>query len=97
MSLDSRHVADGTVVEVHGAFDAAESERLRAVLRGIALEQPVTLDFHDVRRFDDAAVARLARDVAERHVALTGLSEHHHRLLRYMGLPRRPATKPEEA
>ena len=97
MSLEARHVADGTVVEVHGAFDTAEAERLRAVLREIACERPVTLDFHAVRRFDDAAVARLAGEVAERHVALLGLSEHHYRLLRYMGLPRHGGAKPEQA
>ena len=91
MSLEARQADRGTIVEVVGAFDAAEADRLRTVLRALGEDHPVTLDFHRVRRFDDAAVARLADEVTQHHVALLGLSEHHHRLLRYMGVLGRPA------
>ncbi len=46
------------------------------------------LDFHEVEVLDDCAIAKLASELHRReagHVVLVGLSEHHHRLLRYVG------------
>ena len=78
----------GTVLALNGAFGPVEQERLNSVLRELDPGQPVTIDFREVRLFHDLAVARLARDVRDLHrcVSLVGLSEHHHRLLRYIGL-----------
>ncbi len=87
MSIEAHDGANGTVVELHGAFDPEEADRLHALLLELEPEKPVTLDFRAVRLFHDLAVARLAREIgdARRHVAILGLSEHHHRLLRYIG------------
>jgi anti-anti-sigma regulatory factor len=87
MAIQARDVgASGTVVELRGAFDSAEADRLHALLEEIEPRRPVTIDFRAVRLFHDFAVARLARDLGDgnRRVAVLGLSEHHHRLLRYM-------------
>ena len=79
----------GTVVEVRGSFDPAEADRLHRLLLELEPRGPVTLDFRAVRLFHDSAVARLARELgdANRPVAVLGLTEHHHRLLR-SGAPR---------
>ncbi len=76
------------MLALNGSFGPAEEERLQAMLRTFDPERPITIDFREVRLFHDLAVARLARDIGElnRHVSLVGLSEHHHRLLRYIGL-----------
>ncbi len=88
MSIQRHDGANGTVVELTGAFDPAEADRLHALLLELEPAMPVTLDFREVRLFHDLAVARLARELdgEHRHVALLGLSEHHHRLLRYIGV-----------
>ncbi len=77
-----------TVLELNGAFGPVEEERLKNVLCDLEPDRPITIDFREVRLFQDFAVARLARDIAQlqRRVALIGLSEHHRRLLRYIGL-----------
>lgn len=84
MKLEAQTVRGRTVVVVRGAFDAAALAELRSSLAGVA--GPVTtIDFHDAGPVHDAAVAMLARDLERRpDVALAGLSEHHHRLMRYM-------------
>ncbi len=88
MSLEARAQRSGTVVVVHGTFDASDARRLHDVLAELAPSSRVRVDFHEVRLFDDSAVARLSRDLTGPYganVELVGLSEHHHRLLRYMG------------
>ncbi len=85
MSIQAHEGTSGTVVEVDGAFDPDEADRLHALLLDLEPDRPVTLDFRAVRLFHDLAVARLARELGGRRVALLGLSEHHHRLLRYIG------------
>jgi hypothetical protein len=88
MMIQARDEERGTVLELNGSFGPLEEERLNSVLRALDPETPVTIDFRAVRLFHDIAVARLARDICELHrrVSLIGLSEHHHRLLRYIGL-----------
>ena len=77
-----------TVLQVNESFGPREEERLNTVLQHLDPERPITIDFREVRQFHDLAVARLARDIVALHrdVSLIGLSEHHHRLLRYIGL-----------
>ncbi len=79
----------GTVLELHGSFGPAEADRLRDMIRRLEPQKSVTIDFREVRLCHDTAVARLARDLVESHrqVSMLGLSEHHRRLLRYIGLP----------
>lgn len=86
--IQTRDDGPATVLELDGSFGPVEEETLSDVLRELEPDRPVTIDFREVRLFHDIAVARLARDIGELHrsVALVGLSEHHHRLLRYIGL-----------
>lgn len=90
MSIQAHDGASGTVVELQGAFDPDEADRLHALLLELEPDRPVTLDFRAVRLFHDLAVARLARELGDgqRRVAMLGLSEHHHRLLRYIAAER---------
>ncbi len=87
MAIDVRPGSIQTVLVLHGSFDEKEADRLHDALLEIDPDRPVTIDFHDVRLFHDTAVARLPRELAGRHATLLGLSEHHYRLLRYVGLP----------
>ncbi len=89
MTIEARPQRSGrTELVLHGSFDAAEARRLHDMLADLAPETQVRVDFHEVRLFDDFAVALLSRDLATAYasnISLVGLSEHHHRLLRYMG------------
>jgi anti-anti-sigma regulatory factor len=87
MTVQVRNESKGTVLVVQGTFDVADADALHDALHAITREKPVTIDFHLVRLFNDCAVARLLQEIADRpgHLTLIGLSEHHHRLLRYVG------------
>ena len=79
----------GAVVGVAGKFDTPDVEQLSAVTeRCLDSRGEVTLDFHGAEVLSDCAIARLATELKRAHgrVSLTGLSEHHHRLLQYMGI-----------
>jgi anti-anti-sigma regulatory factor len=87
MTVHVRNEPKETVLVLEGTFDAADVDSLHDALHDVARERPVAIDFHLVRLFKDFAVARLVGEIAARsgHVNLIGLSEHHHRLLRYVG------------
>jgi hypothetical protein len=87
MAIDALHQLDGTLLVLRGPFDDAEVEKLHEVLRAIEPGSHLTLDFREVRLFHDTAVARLAKELAGRRVSLLGLSDHHHRLMRYFDIP----------
>ena len=78
----------GVVLELSGSFNTDEADRVREMIRSMEPHRPVTIDFREVRLCHDSAVARLAREIIEsdRRVSLLGLSEHHRRLLRYIGV-----------
>jgi anti-anti-sigma regulatory factor len=83
-----RPPSGGAVVSVEGSFDAADADQLGSIAFALDADGPVTLDFHEVQSAGDMAVVRLARGILEAsgHVSMVGLSEHHHRLLTYIGL-----------
>ncbi len=84
MTIDAQK-GGRAVVALDGAFDCAAADRLHETLVELG-PVPVTVDFRQVRMIDDSAVGRLARETAGgQHLALVGLSVHHHRLLRYLG------------
>ncbi len=87
MTVQVRNESKETVLMVQGTFNVADADSLHDALHELAPEKPVAVDFHQVRLFADFAVARLVQEIADRpgHVTLIGLSEHHHRLLRYVG------------
>ena len=76
------------MVAVEGSFDAADADHLRTIVSALEAGGLVTLDFHEVRSASDTAIAGLASGLLEApgHVSMVGLSEHHHRVLRYIGL-----------
>ena len=74
---------------VHGSFDRQDTRDLEAAVAVLGPGARVTIDLRDVRSCDDAAVAQLARDLSGGEAAsveLLGLSEHHRRLLQYLGI-----------
>ncbi len=86
MTMDARQQRNRVVVTLHDCFDASDLRKLHEVLSEAPTGCPITLDFREVRLFHDAAVAQLARELSSApEVSVVGLSEHHHRLLRYLG------------
>jgi anti-anti-sigma regulatory factor len=90
VTIDARQSRSGLVLVVHGSFDRQQDTRdVEAAVAELGPGAPVTIDLHDVRVCDDAAVAKLASDLSAdlaASVELVGLSEHHWRLLRYLGI-----------
>ena len=89
MTIDARQSRGGLVLVVHGSFDRQDTQDVEAAVAELGPGTRVTIDLHDVRVCDDAAVAKLARDLScdlAASVELVGLSEHHWRLLRYLGI-----------
>jgi hypothetical protein len=89
-TIDAHAGTGGTVVSVEGAaFDSAAAEHLHSLLLKLDPAQPITIDLRSVRIVHDTAVAQLAGDLLPsfHRVLLLGLSEHHHRLMRYFATP----------
>ncbi len=85
MTVEARTQRGETIVTLRGCFDADALHALHDVLAELRRAGHVTLDFREVRLFHDSAVAMLARELDWIHpVSIVGLSEHHHRLMRYM-------------
>jgi CheY-like chemotaxis protein len=87
VTVTVRSPSGGAVVRVAGSFDASDADQLWSLASADA-GGPVTIDFHEVRSAGDLAIARLATGLLEHshQVSIVGLSEHQHRLLRYIGL-----------
>ena len=78
----------GAVIGITGTFDPADVGELRTLARSLCSACSVVLDFHEVDVLDDCAIAKLALELHREirgSVVLVGLSEHHHRLLQYVG------------
>ncbi len=77
--------------ELGPSFGAPDAARLHEALSHAAPGAAVEIRFHRVRDWEAAALAVLARDVAERgsQVSLLGLSERQLRVLGYLGVNRR--------
>ncbi len=83
-----RPESGGTVARIHGEFGASDVDHLLAVTIDVEVDGPVAVDFHNAVAVDDSALIMFAMEFSGRagHGTLVGLSEHHHRLLRYIGL-----------
>lgn len=78
----------GAVITIAGTFDTTDVDELGMVARSLYPTGTVVLDFHEVEVLSDCAIAKLASELQQQesgHVVLVGMSEHHHRLLRYVG------------
>jgi anti-anti-sigma factor len=92
VSIEARRHGSESVLVVHGSLDAHAVDAVGTTLADLAPGARVTIDLHDVRICDDAALAVLARAATRNctaHVELVGLSGHQERILRYMGIPMR--------
>jgi hypothetical protein len=79
--------AERLELRVQGVFDEDEARQLAEVLSRVAPRQRVRVHFHHVRHFHDHVVALLAHELAAsygRNIELVGLSQHQHRLFRYV-------------
>jgi hypothetical protein len=73
------------------SFAAPDAARLHEALSRAAPGTAVEIRFHNVREWEAAALAVLARDLAERgrEVAVSGLSQRQIRVLHYLGVDAR--------
>ena len=79
------------VYSVAGSFGPAAASEVQAWLAELPPEACAVLDFSLAAQVSDLALAVLARALeAPRHphVALRGLTVHHERMLRYLGVDR---------
>ncbi len=85
---DEKMAGEHILLRLDGTFDADEGWRLHDVLSRIDPGALVTLDFSQVRRFHDFAIALLAQDISslEGRIAARGLCQHQLRILRYFGV-----------
>jgi hypothetical protein len=85
---EERQEGGRTIIVLTGSFDATEAHRLLEVVAKLPRSARVSVDFHEARLVDDCAFATLAGHLSpdrEPYVELVGLSNHLHRLLRYIG------------
>ena len=87
------------VVRFTGTLDCGATRALLNAAVALPDEVGFVLDVSEARDVDDSAVAFLARSLVEttRSFELRGLSIHHERLLRYLGLPHSTSTECETA
>lgn len=87
---------DVVAISVEGTFDPMMASALRATLGRSPTPAPVVLDFSRAREVSDLAIAMLVHGLAADRipVRLRGLSLHHARMLRYLGLDAAPPTAP---
>jgi hypothetical protein len=77
---------DEMTIRLDGVFDVPAAQRLARALADTG-EREVHVDLEHVREFHDLAVVHLARALAGRHrISVSGLRQHHLRLLRYLGM-----------
>src|SRR5512146_780187 len=75
-------------------FAGREAEHLQEAIRAFAPIAELTLDFSEVRDFEDAAVVPLARalgTLSHVKVRIHGLTMHQWRMLGYFGVRHAPA------
>ncbi len=78
--------ADPRIIRVEGVFDVPAAQRLARELAD-AGEAEVRIDLTRVREFHDFGIALLARELSGRaRTSVSGLRQHHVRLLRYLGI-----------
>jgi anti-anti-sigma regulatory factor len=79
-----------TFVRVERRFDVVEAHRLRDAITLFAPVNHVSIDFSGAGAIDDTALPVLAQVLLshpDSRFSLYGLTHHHRRLLRYMGVP----------
>jgi anti-anti-sigma regulatory factor len=90
MRIDT--VRDTLRVRIGPTFEALDVELIQSSVVALGPLSGLAIDFADVRRCDDAALAHLARVVTslgDKDVTLRGLTIHQSRLLESLGVDRR--------
>lgn len=86
------HVTPGAVVVRFGKrFAVTEAERVAETLSTFAAVADITLDFSEVRQFEEAAFGPVARALTAKddaRLSVRGLSRHQLRMLEYLGVAR---------
>ncbi len=77
---------------VQGSLDSVRVQSILATIDALPANVRVVVDVSDAKRVEDVAVASLIAGLGDRRFRLRGLSVHHQRLLRYLGLPARVDT-----
>ncbi len=78
-------------------FGPAEATALMETLAGVHAASRFTLDFSEVREFEDVAMGPLAQVLTSRSqelIDLRGLSLHQQRMLRYLGVELESQARP---
>jgi hypothetical protein len=84
---------EALTIRMSGVFDVPAARRFADAL-GEAHGRAVHVDVTQVREFHDFAVALLARALSGRErTTVTGLREHHVRLLAYLGIDAGPGLR----
>lgn len=85
--MSEQHPDGETVLSVEGSFDPMTAHELHARLSAARCAAPVVLDFHKVVEVHDLGIAVLAHGLARDGIPVRfrGLSQHHERILRYLG------------
>lgn len=91
MSLQIRREEVAGTVTLHlvGTFDGSTAHQLNGLLEGMEARELV-VDFSQVRRFVDAAVAVASQGMTRHQVKLNGLDRHQERVFRYFGVDQAP-------
>ncbi len=86
--MDPAGTPEPVVIRVEGMFDPMAASALRARLAQARPQRPIVLDFAHAREVSDLGLAVLAHGLASdgSSVRFRGLSQHHERMLRYLGL-----------
>jgi ABC-type transporter Mla MlaB component len=84
---EAMNTHDPQVLRVDGVLDVETARRLALALSDAGAGE-IRIDLTRVREFHDFGVAVLARALADRRAptAVSGLRQHHLRLLRYLGI-----------
>jgi hypothetical protein len=86
--MDVTRSAHGEVViRINETFDAKAASRLAGWLVEVSPEEPLVVDFSQVRVCEDFGLASVAPGLAGRdRLILRGLSRHQERMLKYFGV-----------
>ncbi len=89
MTRETVQPGGDVLIQLEGTFDAVAAWGVRRRLGALPSDANVVLDFSQVREFYDLGIAVMASSFTQRegpHVAVRGLCQHQHRILRYFGV-----------
>ena len=99
MPIDAE-VPRSPVIQIAPPLDEVGAAAMLRALARMPKDAAVVLDFHRVEPLDDVVVARVVRAVRHSRpgpFTTVGLSLHHERLLRHLGLAPEPPPDPAPA